>query len=65
MNETKQISVPLADQQSTIAKLHKDGWTVVSYGFAPEGPTHCLLSFEREKGKPVAPAKTKAKPKKK
>lgn len=49
--EKKEVSVLLADQEKTIAKLKKDGWKHASYAFAKEGATHCLLKFEREKKK--------------
>ena len=50
MTEQKELEVPYADQAKTLAKLKKDGWTVLGIQFSPK-TTHCLIRIEREKGK--------------
>ncbi len=57
MKQTKSLSVILADQGETAAKMAKDGWKHVSTGFAPEGPGHALMVFERAEKPKAAPKK--------
>ena len=47
--ETKEQVVPRADQEATTKKLERDGWKVVGYDFAAEGPSHVKLLLKRAK----------------
>ncbi len=51
MSERKELTVPYADQPKTLAKLKKDGWTILGIQFSDK-PTHCVISAERDE-KPV------------